>query len=346
MLHGERRCGNIHWYRTCSPRDLEVKLMRTRSINIGLGSLLMAFILSAGLGSTCALAQSKTLDDKLVQYVQDAKKSGQKPAQVQQKAIKAGWPAAAVTDAVAYVYGTPDTTLASRATPASNLNAGSQAQPEPAGPALGPDSSRPSPTTVAANSSPTATTPKSTPKGGKAPAAGSKTSGTEIPPVPYEYRIGAGDVLQISVWKEPEASAQNVLVRPDGMIATPLIKEILVAGLTPTQVETLITEKLVKLIQEPDVTVVVTGMTSKKIYVIGAVKKEGPIPYTYEMTVMQAISEAGGTTDYAKRNKIYVLRTENGKESRFPFPYNDVVNGKHTELNIVMLPNDTLVVPH
>ena len=79
---------------------------------------------------------------------------------------------------------------------------------------------------------------------------------------------------------------------------------------------------------------------------IGAVKKEGPIPYTYRMTIMQAISEAGGLTDYAKRKKIYVLRTENGKEFRLPFDYDAVLRGEHMELNIPLLPNDTLVVPH
>jgi polysaccharide export outer membrane protein len=99
-------------------------------------------------------------------------------------------------------------------------------------------------------------------------------------------------------------------------------------------------------IQEPDVTVVVTGMTSKKIYTIGAVKREGPIPYAYSMTIMQAISEAGGLTDYAKRKNIYVLRTEKGKESRLPFNYGEVLKGIHTETNILMLPGDTLVVPH
>ena len=164
--------------------------------------------------------------------------------------------------------------------------------------------------------------------------------------MPYEYRIGAGDVLQISVWKEPEASVASVVVRPDGIISTPLIKEIQVAGLTPAEAENLITEKLVKVIQEPDVTVVVAGINSKKIYLIGALKKEGTIPYTYSMTIMQAIAEAGGLTDYAKRSKIYVLRNENGKETKLAFNYDEVLKGNHLELNIPMLPGDTLVVPH
>jgi polysaccharide biosynthesis/export protein len=318
--------------------------MPIRSTNCRFGSLLVAFILSVSLIASSAVAQASTLDSKLVQYIQDAKKSGQKSSEVQQKAVKAGWPAAAVSEAVAYVYGTPQAAPASSPAPASELNAGSQTQPVPAvGPALGPEAKQQAPTSVALNSSkenPVVTpTPKSSSKGTK------KTSSGTVPEVPYEYRIGAGDALEISVWKEPEASAK-VMVRPDGVISTPLIKEIQVAGLTPKQVETLITERLVKVIQEPEVTVIVVGMNSKKIYAIGAVKREGPILYTYSMTVMQAISEAGGLTDYAKRNKISVLRNENGKETTFPFRYDEVIKGKHMELNILLLPGDTLVVPH
>jgi polysaccharide export outer membrane protein len=148
------------------------------------------------------------------------------------------------------------------------------------------------------------------------------------------------------VYKEPDASVPNVVVLPDGQIALPLIKRIQVSGLTAEELETKITEQLSKFIPGADVTVVVSGANSKRIYVVGAAKKEGPIPYTYRMTIMQAISEAGGLTDYAKRKKIYVLRTENGKEFRLPFDYDAVLRGERMELNVPMLPNDTLVVPH
>jgi len=164
--------------------------------------------------------------------------------------------------------------------------------------------------------------------------------------VPEDYHIGAGDVLQISVWKEPEASVPHAIVRPDGKIGLPLLKEIDVIGLTPTEAEKLITGKLSKLIPAADVTVVVTGINSKKIYIVGAVKKEGPIAYTYRMTVMQAISEAGGLSDYAKRKKIYILRTENGKDYKLPFDYEAALRGERMELNIPLLPGDTMVVPH
>jgi polysaccharide biosynthesis/export protein len=170
---------------------------------------------------------------------------------------------------------------------------------------------------------------------GNAPAAASD-----------EYRIGEGDVLQISVWGEPAASVPSVVVRPDGNISIPLLKDVKVAGLTPAQVEKIITEGLADFIKAANVTVMVAQINSKKVYLLGAVKKEGTIPYSYRMTVMQALSEAGGLTDYAKRKKIYVMRNENGKESRLPFDYDAVVKGQHMELNIPLLPGDTIVVPH
>ena len=116
-------------------------------------------------------------------------------------------------------------------------------------------------------------------------------------------------------------------------------------GMTPTAAEKLIASRLSKYIPGADVTVVVSGIHSKKIYIVGAVKKEGPISYTYRMTVMQALSEAGGLTDYAKRKKIYVLRSENNKQERHPFNYREVVKGNRPEDNIVLQPGDTIVVP-
>jgi polysaccharide export outer membrane protein len=164
--------------------------------------------------------------------------------------------------------------------------------------------------------------------------------------VPDDYLIGAGDLLQVSVWKEPDASVPSAVVRPDGKISMPLLKEVSVAGLTPTQTEKLIASELARFINGADVTVVVAQINSKKIYAIGAVKKEGPIPYTYRMSVMQAISEAGGLTDYAKRKKIYVLRNEGGRQYKLAFDYDAVLKGERMELNIPLSPGDTLVVPH
>ena len=162
---------------------------------------------------------------------------------------------------------------------------------------------------------------------------------------PDDYRIGAGDVLQISVWDEPKASVSGTVVRPDGRVGMPLLKEVELMGLSTKQAEARITQRLSALIPSADVTVVVTAIHSKKIYAIGAVKREGPISYTYRMSILQALSEAGGLNDYAKHKKIYILRTENGKEYRFPFDYDAVLQGQRMELNITLLPNDVIVVP-
>jgi polysaccharide export outer membrane protein len=300
-------------------------------------SLTMAIFLSLVLPASVAVAQDNGLDGKLVKYVQDAKKSGRKQPQAQQRAIKAGWPAAAVSQAVAYVYGITSPP-APNSSPETSLNAAV-------------DRTQAAPTIVAEShrkkqsGRPAFSPAEPLSQNAIHPPPGASSGTAQGLRVPYEYQIGAGDVLQIAVWKEPEATA-SVVVRPDGMISTPLLKELQVAGLTPTQAEKLITEKLIKVIQEPDVTVVVTGINSKNIYAIGAVKKEGTIPYTYSMTIMQAIAEAGGLTDYAKRSKIYVLRNENGEESKIAFNYDEILKGNHTEMNILMLPGDTLVVPH
>jgi len=161
-----------------------------------------------------------------------------------------------------------------------------------------------------------------------------------------DYLIGAGDTLQIVVWKEPEVSVPSAVVRPDGRITVPLVKDVEVAGLTPGQAETVIAGGLGKFITDPNVTVVIATINSKKIYVIGAVRKEGTLPYTYGMTVMQALSEAGGLNDYAKRKKIYILRTESGREYRLDFNYDEVVKGERMEQNVVLLPSDTVVISH
>jgi polysaccharide export outer membrane protein len=125
----------------------------------------------------------------------------------------------------------------------------------------------------------------------------------------------------------------------------PLVKEVAVAGLTPRQAEAAITTSIGKFISDPNVTLVVAGTNSKKVYLIGAVRKEGTLPYTYGMTVVQALSEAGGLTDYAKRKKIYVLRTESGREYRLNFNYDEVIKGERMDQNVVLLPGDTVVIP-
>jgi polysaccharide export outer membrane protein len=159
-----------------------------------------------------------------------------------------------------------------------------------------------------------------------------------------DYKIGPQDVLRIDVWKENEIS-RITPVRPDGRISLPLLNDVQAAGLTPTQLAGVITEGLRKYITNPQVTVGVTEINSRRVYVTGEVTKPGAFPLQPGMTVLQALTSSGGFTQFAKIKGIYVLRTEDGKQVKHPFNYKDVVHGKHPELNIMLQPADVIVVP-
>ncbi len=158
-----------------------------------------------------------------------------------------------------------------------------------------------------------------------------------------DYVIGADDTLHISVWKEPDLTV-SLPVRPDGKISLPLLNDISAAGLTPMQLKDSITEKLKKYIADPRVTVVVTAMNSRRIFVTGEVVHTGAMPLLPNMTMLQALS-AAGFTQFANLKNIYLLRTENGRQVKLPFNYKDVVKGNHPEQNIALKPGDTVVVP-
>jgi polysaccharide export outer membrane protein len=158
------------------------------------------------------------------------------------------------------------------------------------------------------------------------------------------YVIGEEDVLNVSVWKDPEVS-RTVPVRPDGKISLPLINDMQAAGLSPAQLGMAITEKLRKFMTDPQVTVIVTQINSRRVYIMGEVNRPGAFPLLPNMTVLQALSSAGGFTQFANLKGIYVLRSEDGKQNRFSFSYKDVIKGQRTEQNIVLKPGDTIVVP-
>lgn len=163
------------------------------------------------------------------------------------------------------------------------------------------------------------------------------------PNVPSDYVIGADDSLHISVWKEPDLS-ETLPVRPDGKISMPLLNDITAAGLTPLQLSDEITEKLKKYVSDPRVTVVVTGMNSRRIFVTGEVLHTGPLPLLPHMTMLQALAQAG-FNQFANPKAIYLLRSENGKQTKTPFNYKEVVKGRHPEQNLELQPGDTIVVP-
>jgi polysaccharide biosynthesis/export protein len=158
-----------------------------------------------------------------------------------------------------------------------------------------------------------------------------------------DYVIGADDTLHISVWKEPDLT-ETLPVRPDGKISMPLLNDIMAAGLTPLQLRDTITERLKKYIADPRVTVVVTGMNSRRVFVTGEVTHTGPMTLLPHMTMLQALAQAG-FTQFANPKAIYLLRNENGKQQKLPFNYKEVVKGNHPEQNIELRPGDTIVVP-
>ena len=159
-----------------------------------------------------------------------------------------------------------------------------------------------------------------------------------------DYKIGPQDVLTINVWKEPDVS-REVPVRPDGKISLPLLNDVEAAGLTPMQLANSLTESLKKFISGPQVTVIVKEINSRRVYVIGEVVRAGTFPLLPKMTVLQIVSSCGGFTQFANPKKIYVLRTKDGKQTKIPFNYKEVVSGKNPEQNIELQPGDTIVVP-
>ena len=180
-----------------------------------------------------------------------------------------------------------------------------------------------------------------------APSSSSNSDSTaSAPPAASstpEYVIGPDDVVHIAVWKESDLTA-TLPVRPDGMISLPLLNDVQAAGLTPMQLASSLTEKLKKYVADPRVTVVVTAINSKRIYLVGEVSHTGAIPMLPNMTVLQALSTAG-LTQFANPKKIYVLRNENGKQERLPVNYNRLLKGQDMSRNYLLRPGDTIVVP-
>ncbi len=175
------------------------------------------------------------------------------------------------------------------------------------------------------------------------PAAESKAIATPATTDPA-YVIGPEDVLDINVWKEPDVS-RVVPVRPDGKISLPLINDVQAAGLSPQQLAAAVTEKLRKYFNEPQVTVIVTAINSQRVFVVGEVLRAGAFPLIPGMTVLQALSSAGGFTTFANVKNIHVMRLHDGKHLELPFNYRDVLKGDNPDQNIKLEPGDTVVVP-
>ena len=178
----------------------------------------------------------------------------------------------------------------------------------------------------------------------KANSAVAATQTATPPANDSTYVIGPEDVLTIDVWNEKELSGP-VPVRPDGKISVPLLNDVQAAGLTPMQLMSSLSEKLKKFVSDPTVTVTVTTVNSRKVYILGEVTRPGAFPLVPDMTVLQALTTAGGPTPYAKTSKIYILRTQNGTQNKLAFNYKQVVRGGSSEQNILLKSGDTVVVP-
>jgi polysaccharide export outer membrane protein len=176
-------------------------------------------------------------------------------------------------------------------------------------------------------------------------AKNTNTAATATSAAKSDYIIGTDDVLNVSVWKEPDLS-RAVTVRPDGKITMPLIGDVTAGGLTTQQLQQNLNQGLQNYVSDPAVTVSVQESRSQKFNIVGQVQKPGAYIITTPVTVLDAISMAGGFREWAKEKKIYVLRTgPDGREQRLAFNYKNVIKGHHIEQNIQIQPKDTVVVP-
>jgi len=165
-----------------------------------------------------------------------------------------------------------------------------------------------------------------------------------LPPDLEKYRLGPEDIIEVSVWKEPELTKQLV-VRPDGRISYPLIGEIPAAGKTVKDIQEDISHKLEKFVTDASVTVILLKPQYYKFYVTGRVNKPGEFLVGRPTSVLQAIAMAGGLTPFASPRSIKIVRKEGGQDRVFPFNYKDVSKGLMLTQDIILQPGDVVVVP-
>jgi polysaccharide export outer membrane protein len=182
-----------------------------------------------------------------------------------------------------------------------------------------------------------------------APAPTAKPGAPAPAPVavklPDDYVIGPEDVIIVQFWQDDTISGETT-VRPDGKITLRLLNDIQAAGLTTDQLRQSVEAAALKCcLTEPTATVAVKVINSRKVFITGEVGKGGPYAINGPMSVMQLITTAGGVTEYAKRDKILIHRTENGKKQALKFNYEQVLEGKKLEQDILLKPGDLVTVP-
>lgn len=159
-----------------------------------------------------------------------------------------------------------------------------------------------------------------------------------------EYRLRPGDNVLVSVWRE-DALQREVRILPDGGLNFPLAGRLQVSGATTAEVERQLTDQLKQYISDPVVTVVVTDIDGNRAYVIGKINNPGPIVLSQPMTVMQALSMAGGLNTFASGNDIKIFRSDGDKQELLPVKYNDLIKGRSLDMNVLLHPGDTILVP-
>jgi polysaccharide export outer membrane protein len=159
-----------------------------------------------------------------------------------------------------------------------------------------------------------------------------------------EYVIGTADVLQINVWKNPELSL-TVPVRPDGKISVPLLDDVQAAGLTPIELKEVLARSLQEYVAAPDVTVVVSQVNSKRIFLIGNVGRPGALPLNQELRILDAIALAGGFREFADTGNVRILRRNGSGVDEYRFDYDAFLAGETPDANLLLHPHDTIVVP-
>jgi polysaccharide export outer membrane protein len=178
-----------------------------------------------------------------------------------------------------------------------------------------------------------------------APAAAAAAAVPVRPATPSGYVIGVDDVLSILFWRDKDLSAPEITVRPDGKVTLPLLNDVQAAGLTPEQLRDTVLDAARKYVEDPNPTVIVKEIKSRKVFITGQVEKPGPYPLNGTVTVLQLIATAGGLRDFADGKNISVIRVRVGKQAVFEFNYQDLLKKRYLSQNIELTPGDTVVVP-
>jgi polysaccharide export outer membrane protein len=199
------------------------------------------------------------------------------------------------------------------------------------GPAVWPVDAQAPPTAVAA----APTSPAAAPRGMAAAAA----------PVAPDYVIGPDDVLSILFWRDKDLSAPEVTVRPDGKVTLPLLNDVQASGRTPEELGDAIREAARKFVEDPNPTVIVKEIKSRRVFITGRIEKPGPYPLNGKTTILQLIAMAGGLREFVDGKDISLMRSEKDRQTVFAFNYQDVVKKRYLYQNIELKPGDVVVVP-